>query len=142
MRKSSNNDEESIVAFARVSSDQKKWIFSLVTQEPSDGVAEVPLRPQSLHFHLLTLVCLTWPSRHLRGDLPPCLASYPTVHLILSYCPNSASPVLYCHFSHVILPLKIILVQMPLDLRCHHTFSVQNCNSSFWLCSKIICRMF
>lgn len=45
MKKSSNNDEESIVAFARVSSDQKKWIFSLVTQEPSDDLAEVPLRP-------------------------------------------------------------------------------------------------
>ena len=125
MKKSSNNDEESIVAFARISSDQKKCIFSLVTQKPSDGVAELPLRPWSLHFHLLSLVCLTWPSRHLQGNLPPCRASYPTVHLILSsHRPNSAFPVLYCHFSLVILPLKIILVQMPLDLHCHHIFSV------------------
>lgn len=33
-KKSSNNDEESIVSFARISNDQKQWAFSLVTVSP------------------------------------------------------------------------------------------------------------
>lgn len=42
-KKSSNNDEESIVSFSRISNDQKKWAFSLVTCKSSDRVAELLL---------------------------------------------------------------------------------------------------
>ena len=57
MKKSSNNDEESIVSFARISNDQKKWAFSLVPCKSAGHAAELLLWLQRLPFRLPLLVC-------------------------------------------------------------------------------------
>lgn len=92
MKKSSNDDEESIVSFARISNDQKKWAFSLVTYKSSDHAAEMQLWLQRLHFCLLFLVCDSafLASEREPASLPGCFPHCPP-HSLFSLSSVSSS---------------------------------------------------
>lgn len=121
--KQCSNNEESIMLFARTWNDKRICIFT-VYKQVIRLCCWAAMGAMRLHFCLLSLIFLTWLSWHWYVILPVWLLTLESTSFIHSHCTNSAFHVLCHHFSFVILPLKVILVQMPLDLPCHYTFYV------------------